>query len=161
MQICISGWKILFIYCQLWSSPESIICFCFWPRVLLAAVLPHHSKTFTLLQLLSRNKRPNSRSSRDAFPMTYCTVQAWNMRLLTTMRECKIQVRCHHRRDEMGFQGSVSLATHCHLLLFIKTVVLPSNRLPCLILSKNRVFRMMRDTFNGRWGKTVSYWALG
>lgn len=39
MQICISGQKRLFIYCHHRSSPESIIYFCLWPSVLLAAVL--------------------------------------------------------------------------------------------------------------------------
>lgn len=47
MLICISGQKRLFIYYHHWSSPESIICFCLWPSILLTAVVSASlSRTF-------------------------------------------------------------------------------------------------------------------
>lgn len=113
---------------------------------LLQSCLPHHPEPFTRLRLLSVNKKPrtNSGSPRDAVPMTYCTNifqgQAWTVRLLSARREGKEQVRCRHRRDEMDLRGPACLLAHCCLLVLLKTLRLPWNRLACFPLAKNTEF---------------------
>lgn len=95
---------------------------------LLQSCLPHLPEPFTLLQLLSTNKKPrtSSGSSRDVVPMTYCTNifqgQAWTVRLLSARGEGRVQVRCQCRRGEVALQGPARLPARCSWLLFLRTL---------------------------------------